>query len=1262
MSIHFHHRLPRTSHFEFRPELDELIKWWVLGGRGVAVLRGIGGAGKTALAERFVSLAQEWGRRAAGEGPDPDPTGSEPAMPRSFPPLPDTFVYSFYAEPSTSAFLKALGDWLGLEPSAGGRHTVEAVRDRLASADERGDRRGRVLLVLDGLERVQAPAREPNDPRAGRIEDPELRGLLQDIAGGWTPYAAAIITTRLPTTVDLDLDDEPGQSREIRIENLSEASAAKLLRNVGVQANDEQIRQLLKWYGLHALTVRLLGSQIAAYDGGDPGRVLAAQRINTSAPADDDAEALIQLDDQTPRRREAVVQARRLERIVAWYRERLSAAELAVMKALAVLGDVVEEGVLLGAVGAVWPSEPGSAEPPEASELRHALASLRRIGLVEAGSEQTDADPTAEGRVTHTAHPSVREGFRRLLDVPSARRVSAEAASAMRADSSRAPRFLRPYDFDEFPVLPAESVRYAERLIMHLIAAGELDEAFDVFRNVLGGAGLAQSREGADANAAARICDALLGAALAPAGPSDGSTPRPVNGEAVAWLSELIFHAASVFGTVGRYRDADRLADQLPDELEESTSHLILISQGPAAWNRGAFRLCHEFQSREAELADSPGLAKEHSVSARAGLAQTAHSLGDFEGFCAAERAAFDSLAEQQMTPASRWRAAFGYTETRVSRRESAKAREWIDRYRPSELELGTFSDQNLFARLDTLDGEHDRAIERLERASGDAVRAGVADEVQALKTWLANALLARADERDRPRVERLLADVVLDACRTGSGLRLQGALKRLADLRSAQGDLVEAVRLRRMVLYGRRGTDEEMLVGLRRDDETGAVDFLPGGARSEGDPAGERLLVAETTHAYASMAIGHPDCGDVFGMAVSRFDLARDLRSLAARCTPDEREPLLDEASRELARSIETAESMELWFLDEARELLKTIGEESARAGAASRGDADPKLAAADAGRTPRVVHEPPSVLLLGPNAYREELLMPMFRRLNGRAEAGGFRVMQPVALDSGAGLEFIKNRPALIVLFATTDFCLTPRLERDVLPKLRTIAETDLLTRVRVQPITPMEPEDRPGGLQALLDGWAPLREKAAIEDERKNAAVDAMTELLGATPAAGLYSRGYTVALSLPGELADVLEPVVERLKAQPRVGEILFYRDDELQVELAGEDGGDVLIRKYLEDSLLRIGCVTPKTRTKPWPQREREEISAQVRDGVRHRSSFKVFNFGADSETDPGAGEFEVRIADRDASAITGRILEALRQCLELEFEATVIAG
>jgi len=53
LSNYFVHTLLRARDWQHRQQLNDVCGWWRAGGRGVCAFVGMGGAGKTAVAERF---------------------------------------------------------------------------------------------------------------------------------------------------------------------------------------------------------------------------------------------------------------------------------------------------------------------------------------------------------------------------------------------------------------------------------------------------------------------------------------------------------------------------------------------------------------------------------------------------------------------------------------------------------------------------------------------------------------------------------------------------------------------------------------------------------------------------------------------------------------------------------------------------------------------------------------------------------------------------------------------------------------------------------------------------------------------------------------------------------------------------------------------------------------------------------------------------------------------------------------------------------
>jgi hypothetical protein len=283
------HPLPGAPQFVGREqELGELMNVWCKAAPGVVALVGLGGAGKTAIAARFLEglCSPEHPLR---------PTG--------------LFVWSFYQEPDAGYFLQEAYRYFGRPESsstpAKGAALLHLMVDALSSG-------GAHLLVLDGLERVQRPESHGTG-QFGQIEDPLLKGLLARVAEG-IGQTIVLVTSRFPLT---DLRSAPGHGyRHIDVEGLSLAAASALLRHRGVQGDDATLANLVEGYGAHALTLDHLGGLIGQFLGGDPRRAPEAPRL---VSPEQDRQAL------------------RLARLLNGYAEHLPPAELALLCRLCLL-------------------------------------------------------------------------------------------------------------------------------------------------------------------------------------------------------------------------------------------------------------------------------------------------------------------------------------------------------------------------------------------------------------------------------------------------------------------------------------------------------------------------------------------------------------------------------------------------------------------------------------------------------------------------------------------------------------------------------------------------------------------------------------------------------------------------------------------------------------------------------------------------------------------------------------------------------------
>lgn len=352
------HTLQRAPHFVGRKDiLEDLAAWAEVSPPSprVVALIGLGGAGKTAVAERLLS--------ALGDAPRPG----------------GLFVWSFYDDPRTEAFLDQAARYFAPSAASASVTAPGELLGRLHEALRQGPPH---LLLLDGLETVQA---EGGGGRAhGELHDVLLRRLLAAIARG-LGAARALVTSRFELA---DLSPWAGDGlRTLHLGSLSPDDAAGLLRRWGIRGEDEAVRALFAATGGHALSVAMLGSYVGAFLGGDPGRLAAANLA--AAPRDD-------------------VLARRLDAVLSAYARALEAGERDLLARLSVFPSGVGEVVLLSMIQAGGELA-GSMAGWSSADLRRSLARLTRVGLV---------FPTRQGDPSYSTHPFIRQHFKALLGVP----------------------------------------------------------------------------------------------------------------------------------------------------------------------------------------------------------------------------------------------------------------------------------------------------------------------------------------------------------------------------------------------------------------------------------------------------------------------------------------------------------------------------------------------------------------------------------------------------------------------------------------------------------------------------------------------------------------------------------------------------------------------------------------------------------------------------------------------------------------------------
>jgi predicted ATPase len=285
------------------------------------------------------------------------------------------FGWSFYRQgtsgrtSSADEFLEATLGWFG-DPDP-----------RIGTAWEKGERLAkliahrRTLLILDGLE----PLQNPPGPQEGRLREPCLQALLRELAA--FNRGLCVITTRIPVA---DIADHEGTSALRReLEQLSSQAGVRLLRALGVQGEEADLRSASEEFHGHCLALTLLGSYLTdAYHGDIRCRHEVAKRLAHDI-------------------RQGVHARKVMESYQIWYGQR---PELSVLRMLGLFDRPADEKALAALLQPpAIPNLTESLTDLTPTEWRTIVAGLRRARLLAA------EDLDHRGHLD--MHPLVREYF-----------------------------------------------------------------------------------------------------------------------------------------------------------------------------------------------------------------------------------------------------------------------------------------------------------------------------------------------------------------------------------------------------------------------------------------------------------------------------------------------------------------------------------------------------------------------------------------------------------------------------------------------------------------------------------------------------------------------------------------------------------------------------------------------------------------------------------------------------------------------------------
>jgi tetratricopeptide (TPR) repeat protein len=234
-----HNQTPPEENFVGREEeLKTITDWYKSKDVRIGALIGWGGVGKSALVRKWYDNLEANKIRPDG-----------------------IFWWGFYRNAYLEQFLNAL-----LRYVSGGQIEPETIKDTWEKVDRIKEYigRGAYLIILDGLEQMQ---RSESGDKFGRMTHRECTELLHYLAD--TPKASGLclITTRYPLK---DLDDWHERGYEnLPLVNLSIPDALSTLKKRGVNGSDDDIKEVVKRYKGHALSLTSVAGYLTRYYGGD---------------------------------------------------------------------------------------------------------------------------------------------------------------------------------------------------------------------------------------------------------------------------------------------------------------------------------------------------------------------------------------------------------------------------------------------------------------------------------------------------------------------------------------------------------------------------------------------------------------------------------------------------------------------------------------------------------------------------------------------------------------------------------------------------------------------------------------------------------------------------------------------------------------------------------------------------------------------------------------------------------------------------------
>lgn len=356
-------RLPETGALLFgrREELKFLDQAWPERKLNLIVFRASGGVGKSTLVRCWIEeLAEDnypgaervfaWSFHSQGAG---DSEGRQGRLTSA-----DQFI---------SKALYFFGDetrGVGLSAWDRGRKLADLVRTK------------RTLLLLDGMEPLQSTHAAV---QRGEITDPGLATLIEELARHNPGLCIVSTRERIASLTDAEFEDRVAH---VELDFVTPLAGRALLRERGVEGDDNQLETTVKAFGGHAYALQLLGRYLEFFGGSE---ITAAGDIPAGA--------------------EFPEESRHPRRVMAAFAGKLGdvSAEVELLRVLGLFDRPAEGGAIAAVRAAPIPHLTERLAALDEGAWKDLLRRLRATGLL--------APMSSHAPDELDAHPLVREHF-----------------------------------------------------------------------------------------------------------------------------------------------------------------------------------------------------------------------------------------------------------------------------------------------------------------------------------------------------------------------------------------------------------------------------------------------------------------------------------------------------------------------------------------------------------------------------------------------------------------------------------------------------------------------------------------------------------------------------------------------------------------------------------------------------------------------------------------------------------------------------------